>query len=201
MLTYNAGMTRKTEPPRRDADATRHTILRAARQRFAADGYARATIRAIAGDAGVDPALVIRYFGSKELLFAAAARFDLRLPDLAGLPLREASRALVRHFLVRWEEDDTLMALLRVASTNDSAVAELLAVFSGQVKPLVQALSGQEGREAAERAGLVASQMLGLALTRYILRLPPLAAMDHETLVARVSPVIEHYLRGGDRIA
>src|SRR3954468_1292530 len=92
--------------PRR-SDATRAAILAAARGRFAADGYERATIRAIAADASIDPAMVMRYFGNKEKLFAAAADFDLRLPDLSAVPPGEVGRALVRHFLDRWESDDT----------------------------------------------------------------------------------------------
>src|SRR5215510_212651 len=91
------------EPTPRRSDATRAAILTAARERFAADGYDRATIRAIAGDAAIDPALVMRYFGNKEQLFAAAADFDLRLPDLGALPLAGVGSALVGHFIDRWE--------------------------------------------------------------------------------------------------
>src|SRR5437899_8096615 len=95
------------------SDRTRSAILTAARERFAAVGYERATIRAIAADAAIDPALVMRYYGNKERLFAAAATFDLRLPNLAALPRGAVGGALVTHFLDRWESDDTLMALLR----------------------------------------------------------------------------------------
>src|SRR5919201_1681541 len=98
-----------TSAPRR-SDPTRAAILAAARDRFAADGYDRATIRAIAADAGIDPAMVMRYYGNKEKLFAAAASFDLRLPDLTGLPEAEYGQALVRHFLDRWESEATFVA-------------------------------------------------------------------------------------------
>lgn len=77
--------------------------MTAARERFATEGYERATVRAIAADAGIDPAMVMRYFGSKERLFAAAAEFDLRLPDLAAVPADEIGAVLVGHFLDRWE--------------------------------------------------------------------------------------------------
>ncbi len=70
----------------RRCDITRANILAAARERFAAEGYERATIRAIAADAGIDPALVMRYYGNKAGLFAAAADFDLQLPELAAVP-------------------------------------------------------------------------------------------------------------------
>src|SRR6266581_4742344 len=76
----------KGKPTGRRSDTTKAAILAAARQHFAASGYERATIRAIAADAGIDPAMVMRYFGNKEKLFAAAAEFDLRLPDLAAVP-------------------------------------------------------------------------------------------------------------------
>src|SRR5215475_12345758 len=95
----------------RRSDLTRAAILKAARRRFAADGYERATIRAIAAEAGIDPAMVMRYYGNKERLFAAAAEFDLRLPDAAQLPRSGYGKALVQHFLDRWEADGTFVAL------------------------------------------------------------------------------------------
>src|SRR3954463_14058650 len=104
-------MARKLPPRPRDAEATRATILAAARQRFAADGYAGATIRAVAGDAGIDAALVMRYFGNKEKLFAAAADFDLLLPEMGALPKSQIGAAFVGHFVDRWEADDTFLAL------------------------------------------------------------------------------------------
>src|ERR687883_609279 len=91
----------------RDAEATKAAIVQAARERFAAEGYDRATIRAVAADAGIDPALVMRYYGSKEGLFAAAAVFDLRLPDPSKLPRAKLGASIVDHFLTRWEDDDT----------------------------------------------------------------------------------------------
>src|SRR5262245_1171972 len=112
---------RNTQP--RSA-GTRQRILEAARARFSADGYERATIRAVAADAEIDPSMVMRYFGSKEGLFAAAASFDLDLPDLAALPRRERGRRLAQHYLHLWERDPAgggLAILLRTAATNDSA--------------------------------------------------------------------------------
>ncbi len=182
---------RKTRP--RDAEATRAAIVRAARERFAADGYERATIRLIAGDAGIDPALVMRYYGNKEGLFAAAAEFDLRIPDLAGLPRTRAGAAMVNHFFSRWESDDTLQALLRAAATNRAAAARMREVFAAQVAPAVAQLCADR-RAAATCAALIASQLLGLALCRYILELPPVVAMSLETLSSRVGPIIQRYL-------
>jgi AcrR family transcriptional regulator len=181
--------------PRR-SDASRAEILRAARSRFAADGYQRATIRAIAADAGIDPSMVIRYYGSKAALFAAAVDVDLRLPDLTAIPKRRLGATLVTHFLRRWEgdpADDGLLTLLRSAATDHAAAERLRTTFRDQLVPVVQRLVGNRA-EAAERAGLVATQMLGLALCRNILRLPPVAALDSGALVARIGPTVARYL-------
>ena len=87
---------------RRSGTDTKAAILAAARERFAADGYERTTIRAVAADVAIDPSMVMRYFGNKEGLFAAAADFDLQLPDLSGTPVEGIGSALVAHFLDRF---------------------------------------------------------------------------------------------------
>ena len=177
----------------RRSDATRAAILAAARERFASDGYDRATIRAIAAAARIDPSMVMRYYGSKEGLFAAAAEFELRLPDFSGVPRAEVGARAVEYFLGRWEADDTLQALLRVGVTNEAAAARLHDVFARQLAPAVAAVA-PEGANAANRTGLVASQMLGVALTRYVLRLPPMAAMSRDEVVRWVGPTLQRYL-------
>jgi AcrR family transcriptional regulator len=233
-----------TSPAPRRSDPTRAAILAAARDRFATQGYERATIRAIAADAGIDPAMVMRYYGNKEGLFAAAATFDLQLPDLATGAASQAGggdpdsarpdsaqpdgakpdsagphsaspdsasphsaspdsassdsdaahgQALVRHFVRRWESDGTFQALLRAAVTNDSARQRMLDVFSAQLAPRVAAIC-PEPTEALERAGLIASQMLGIALCRYVLRVPPMVTMPADALAAWVGPTLERYL-------
>jgi AcrR family transcriptional regulator len=186
-------MSDPTPAPRR-SDATRAAILAAAREQFAARGYQAATIRSIAAAAAIDPAMVMRYFGNKEGLFAQAAEFDLRLPDLAGVPRRDVGATLVQHFLQRWEGDETLMALLRAAVTNEAAAARLQAIFASQMAPLVARLSGEPRPAAAARAGLVATQILGLALCRYILRLPPVVGLKPADIVRRVGATVQSYL-------
>jgi AcrR family transcriptional regulator len=181
--------------PRR-SDATKAAILAAAREQFAASGYQAATIRAIAAAAGIDPAMVMRYFGNKERLFAAAAEFDLRLPDLGALPRRQVGAALVQHFLDRWEGDETLMALLRTAVTNEAAAQRMQAIFATQVGPAIARLTGEPRAAAAARAGLVATQMLGLALCRYVLKLPPVVALKHAEITRRVGATVQGYLFG-----
>ncbi|MGC3858835.1 TetR family transcriptional regulator [Micromonospora chersina] len=184
-----------TAPRARRSDATRAAILRAARERFAADGYERATIRAIAADARIDPSMVMRYYGSKEGLFAAAAEFDLRLPDLAAVPPDRLGETLIRHFLHRWEGDETLAALLRAASTNPGAAERMRRLFADQLAAAVAGF-GTDPASTARRAGLVASQTLGLAFTRYIVRLPPVVEMTPDELVAWVAPTLQRYLTG-----
>ncbi|GAB3949557.1 TetR family transcriptional regulator [Micromonospora vulcania] len=189
-------MTAPAQPthPRR-SDATRAAILRAARERFAADGYERATIRAIAADAQIDPSMVMRYYGSKEGLFAAAAEFDLRLPDLTKVPPSRLGETLIRHFLARWEGDETLVALLRAASTNPGAGERMRGIFADQLTGAV-AIFGTDPATTGRRAGLVASQVLGLAFTRYIVRLPPMADADPEELIRWIAPTLQRYLTG-----
>jgi AcrR family transcriptional regulator len=177
----------------RRSDATKEAILTAARERFAGDGYERATIRAIAADAGIDPAMVMRYFGNKEKLFAAAAEFDLRLPDFTEIPPGEIGRRIAGHVIDRWDGDETLMALLRAAVTNPAAADRMRGIFAAQLGPAVQAIAPDN---VPERAGLVATQVLGLALTRYVLRLPPVVAMDRDTVVAWIGPTLQRYLVG-----
>jgi AcrR family transcriptional regulator len=177
----------------RRSDATKEAILTAARERFSADGYERATIRAIAADADIDPAMVMRYFGNKEKLFAAAADFDLRIPDLTTTPREEVGRRIARHVLDRWDGDETLMALLRASVTNPAAAERMREIFAAQLGPAVQAVAPDD---PAGRAGLVASQVLGLALTRYVLRLPPVVAMDRDAVVDWLAPTLQRYFTG-----
>ncbi|MDX6281715.1 MAG: hypothetical protein QOH03_2786, partial [Kribbellaceae bacterium] len=127
-------------------------ILAAARERFAADGYERATIRAIAADAAIDPAMVMRYFGNKEKLFAAAAEFDLRLPDLSQLPREEVGAALTNHFLDRWEDDESLKALLRASVTNEAAADRMRQLFADQLGPAIMNLSTPPGGNRTAQA-------------------------------------------------
>ena len=145
----------------RSSERTKAAILSAARERFAALGFEGTTIRAIAAEAGIDPAMVMRYYGNKDGLFAAAAEFDLRLPEFTGVEKADVGTALVRHFLDRWEDDEALVLLLRTSSTNSVAAERMRRIFGAQLKPLVASLVPDD---AEVRAGLVATQILGLAL-------------------------------------
>jgi AcrR family transcriptional regulator len=182
---------------RRSSDRTKAAILSAARERFGAAGFQGATIRAIAADAKVDPAMVMRYYGSKDKLFAAAAEFDLRFPDLSAIERKEVGRLMVRHFLERWEGDEPLVVLLRSSATNAEAAQRMHEIFGAQLEPLVASLVPAE--EVATRAGLIATQILGMAWCRFVLRLPPVIDMTEDEIVEWLGPTIQRYLGLADR--
>ncbi|MFF7713350.1 TetR family transcriptional regulator [Streptomyces sp. NPDC007988] len=185
-------MTSESSPTRR-SDATRAAILEAARERFAADGYERATIRAIAKDAGIDPSMVMRYYGNKEGLFAAASEMDLRLPELGAMPGQHIGAVLVSHFLDRWEHDEVLTAMLRVGVTNAAGAERMTEVFRGQLLPIAEGVCPVRD-EVPRRAALAASQILGMALARYVLRIPPAVEMTRDEVIAWLAPTIQRYL-------
>lgn len=177
----------------RNAAETRADILSAARVRFGAEGYERTTLRAVAADVGVDPALVIRYFGSKQDLFAAAAEFTLNLPDLAGMPPDGIAEALLAAFFAVWEHDTTFVALLRAAMTSEAAADTMRTVFATQVAPALGAVTPDH---PGERAGLMGAFVIGLATTRYVIANPFVAGLDHDTLIRWAAPVVRQLLVG-----
>jgi AcrR family transcriptional regulator len=176
--------------PRR-SEKTKAAILAAAREKFAAVGYQAATIRTIAADANIDPSMVMRYFGSKDQLFAAAAEFDLRFPDLTGVDVHGVGEALIRHFLDRWEGDETLVLLLRTSTTNADAAQRMQQIFASQLAPTVARLAPSD---AGKRAALIATQILGLALCRYVLKLPPITQLSRDDVVVWIGPTVQRYL-------
>lgn len=182
-----------TSTPR--SQATRDRILEAARTIFATHGYESATLRNIARQADTNVALLIRYFGSKEDLFAIAADFDLRLPPLSELDRNMVGETMVTHFLAVWEESCSgreLVALLRAASSHAAAKVRMQQIFHEQVLAAIVSL-GISPQEAATRASFVASQMLGFALIRYVLEFEE-ASLDHETVVHVLGRTIQQYL-------
>ncbi|CDO86198.1 TetR family transcriptional regulator [Mycobacterium triplex] len=175
----------------RDGETTRSTILATARSQFGDLGFERTTIRSIASAAGVDPALVMHYFGSKAELFAAASRIDVKFPDLSQIAPDQIADVLVPMFVAVWGPHGPFLPLLRSAATNRGAAEALVEVFVDQVAP---ALAAVVPDRAPERAALLGSQLLGLAVARNILCLPPLADMDDAQLVEWLRPVFAHYL-------
>ncbi|HTZ45885.1 MAG TPA: TetR family transcriptional regulator [Jatrophihabitans sp.] len=178
---------------------TRSDILNAARKLFAERGYAGATIRAIAQEAGVDGALVHHFFTSKEGVFAAAIEDTFApaqmLPPVLQAGVDGMGERLVRTFLNKWEEpktDQQLLAVLRSAVSNEEA-AQLLRNFLTQ--ELLGRITKALGEEDSElRATLIGAQLVGVAFLRYVLNYGPIAHMRTESLVELLSPTIQHYL-------
>ncbi|QKC81342.1 TetR family transcriptional regulator [Mesorhizobium sp. NZP2077] len=180
------------------SDRTRAQILEAARQLFAEHGYDGASIRDVAAQASIDPAMVIRYFHSKDELFARAAVVNLQLPDQRIDPAA-IGETLIRRFLVNWEgpaNGPGMIILLRSAASNEHAADKVRDVFANQVRPMVASIG--DPADAGRRAGLVASQLLGLAMCRYLLRLEPVVALSHEDIIRNIGPVLQRYAMGHD---
>jgi AcrR family transcriptional regulator len=176
---------------------TREAIEAAARELFSSNGFERTTVREIGARAQIDPSMIIRYYGGKDGLFARVTTPDLDLPDLSDVDTAAIGEALVRHFLAQWEGDQTdgaMPVLLRSAASNEAAAERLRQMFVAQVLPAI-ARAGSPAT-APRRAGLVASQLLGLALTRYVLCLPPVVAMPAEFIVRTIGETIQRYATG-----
>jgi AcrR family transcriptional regulator len=185
---------------RRPGDpSTRDGILAAAQASFAEHGYDRATIRDIAARAAVDPALVIHYFGSKEALFSQALELPMRPGDIYARGMAAGvdhlGETVVRTFLEAWEPPDTrvrLMAMLRSALTNEAAMDMIRDLLVREVfGPITTALGVPDARL---RATLVGSQLMGLAVMRYIGHIEPLASASTDELTAAIGPTIQRYL-------
>ena len=196
-----AGRTTGRTGRRPGESGTRDAILEAARREFAQQGYDRTTIRNVARDAGVDPALVHHYFGTKAELFAAAMQLPVNPAELvqtllAGEPERIGER-LIGTFLSIWDHAanrDVFIGLIRSAVTDEHA-ATMLREFA--VRELFGRVAAALGTQDAElRANLVFSQIFGLAIARYILRIEPLASAPGQVVAATVGPTIQRYITG-----
>ncbi|MGH3942289.1 MAG: TetR family transcriptional regulator [Pseudonocardiaceae bacterium] len=186
---------------RRPAGAdTRRTLLDAARVEFTARGYEGATVRAIAQRAGVDPAMVNHWFGSKDGLFVAAMEIPVN-PDeiiprmLAGDPEQLAERIL-RTFLSVWDANGggALAALLRSVASHEQAARMMREFVSRVIFGRVVSTVAPDAPEL--RAALCGTQIAGLGMIRYVIRLEPLASADHDTVVAAIAPNLQRYLTG-----
>ncbi|MCC5032024.1 TetR family transcriptional regulator [Streptomyces sp. WAC 00631] len=179
----------------------RDRILQAARAEFADRGYDKTSIRGIAKKAGVDAALVHHYFGTKEQVFETAIEqsFEpaLDLPDLIAQDPAGAGERLARHFVAIWENPVTrapLLAVVRSAVTNETAAA-LLRGFV--LRRLLGRVAGElDVPDARFRVELAVSQLLGIVMLRYVVKVEPMASADIEDIVAAVAPVIQRHLTG-----
>lgn len=186
-------MTPTTVARPRKSDLARQRILEAARRVFAAEGYERATVRTIAAEAQINPAMVIRYYGSKEGLFAAVAHLDFKTAPLASVAPSKLGQALVRHVLSLWDdptEGAALAAMMRASITNEDARERIVAQFSTQIGSLFAAV----GPSIAPAAPFIATQILGLVMARYLWRIPAIAALSRDSVIERVGRAVQHYI-------
>jgi AcrR family transcriptional regulator len=201
-------VTTKTKQPaqvrrgrRPGASTTRQAILDSARARFASDGFAATTIRRVAADAGVNPSLVMQFFNSKEELFAAVMSISpkslARISTVFEGPDEHLGERVVRAHLAVWEgapeDSEPLMAMLRGAIANEQAGAQLREFIQAR---LLDAMGGRRGNspEAALRAGLASSMLVGIVVGRRLVGVPILADAETETLVSLVAPAIQSVL-------
>ena len=174
--------------------ATKERILAAARALFGENGFDRTTVRLVATKASIHPSLVIRYFGSKEELFASAVEFDLRLPDFATIRPDQRGRSLARYLIERWEGPNAggeLPALLRVAVTHPEGKAKLYRIFQEQLVPKIADVVSKKGTNRS--AALMATQALGLAFTRYVVEIPAVVALSKDEIVRDIGATFQRY--------
>jgi AcrR family transcriptional regulator len=190
-------------PGRRPGNpGTREAVLAAARAAFAERGYDGATIRGIATAAGVDPALVHHYFGSKDKLFLAAVQApvdpDTLMPDVLAADREVLGQAIVRMALRVWDgpAQPAGLALLRSAVGSEWTAKLLREFLVAKVLRRVVATLGFDPDERAARAALVGSQLIGMVMARYVLRLEPLASASPDSVAAAIGPTIQRYLTG-----
>ncbi|MEU3829958.1 TetR family transcriptional regulator [Streptomyces sp. NPDC029080] len=174
-------------------------ILAAARASFSAQGYATTTLRSVARAAEVDPSLVSYYFKSKKGLFEAALAppdsFMEGVHKAAIAPPHERGTAIVTAMLGLWDDPAAaavLQSIILTASHEASALERLRSLFSDQVLTAVAHSLSSTERDC--RAGLVASQMVGLAMTRYVWRFGPMAELPSDRVVELIAPTIQRYL-------
>ncbi|MEU3457085.1 TetR family transcriptional regulator [Micromonospora sp. NPDC006766] len=181
---------------------TRAAILAAARAAFAERGFDAASIRTIATAAAVDPALVHHYFGTKEELFRATVAIPIDpaelLPAVLAAGPDGVGERLVRTFLTIWDSPvgTAGLALLRSAVNNEWTARLLREFLVTQVLRRVVEHLDVDPAERALRGALVASQLAGLIMTRYVIRIDPIATADPEHLVTAIGPTVQRYLTG-----
>ena len=187
---------RQGEPVSRDA------VLSAAKRHFATEGYEKTTLRAIAKDAHVDPSMVLYLFGSKEELFRESLRLIID-PEVLVAALTGAAdddpdigTRMVRTYLRIWETPDTaatMRAMLQSATSNTDANDAFRGFMQNYVLTAVSGVLGG-GEQARLRAMLAASNLVGTAMLRYIIQVPPLATLSADEVVALIAPTVTRYL-------
>jgi AcrR family transcriptional regulator len=181
---------------------SREAVLAAAKARFATQGYEKATLRAIADDAHVDPSMVLYLFGSKAGLFRESLRLimdpDALVATLAGGPDDDPDIGIrmVRTYLRIWESPDTgpsMVAMLQSATSNSDAHEAFRGFMQNYVLTAVSEVLGG-GEQARLRAMLAASQLVGTAMLRYVMKVAPLASLSGDDVVRLIAPTVTRYL-------
>lgn len=204
MTLENRAGTETRRGRRPGTNTTRQAILDAARTRFATDGFTSTTIRRIATDAGVDAALVMQFFKSKNDLFAAVMSISpnalARFTDAFEGPSDQLGERVVRAYLSVWEgaaeDSDPLMAMLRGAIVNEQAREQLRDFIQARLVIAVES-SSLDAEDAALRAGLASSMLVGIVVGRRVVGVPELAEANIERLVALAAPGIQSVLAAG----
>jgi AcrR family transcriptional regulator len=180
---------------------TREAIAAAARHCFGDVGYDHAGIRDVAERAGVDPALVMHYFGSKQKLFVSVMALPFEpedvLPALVSGGDGDVGERFARFIvdvLERPEQRMVMVGMVRAAAAEPDIADLVRELVSARIVGGIAA--GLEAPDAAARASLVAAQIIGLIMARYVIRIDPIAALAPDTLVAALAPVMERYLTG-----
>jgi AcrR family transcriptional regulator len=183
---------------------TREAIADAARRQFAELGYDRATLRGIAGEAGVDAALVVRFYGSKDALFREVMALPPAVAEaMAGLadgPAATVGRRLAEVIVGMLENPRSrpiVLGRIRSASSHPEAAALVRETVTRDIGRLVAAVTDDEPET---RAVLIGSQIVGLALARYVVRVEPLASLPAADVIDYIAPVFQHYLVGPLRV-
>src|ERR1700742_1189510 len=187
---------------RQGEPVSRDVVLRAAKQRFAEEGYEKTTLRAIASDAHVDPSMVLYLFGSKAELFRESLRLIIDPEVLVAALIGAADddpdigTRMVRTYLRIWETPDTaasMRAMLQSATSNSDAQDAFRGFMQNYVLTAVSGVLGG-GEEARLRATLAASQLAGTAVLRYIIQVPPLATLSVDEVITLIAPTVTRYL-------
>ena len=181
-------------PPAGSARDTREQITAAARQLFADGGYDGTSLRAIAAEAGVDPSLISHYFGDKSGLLVATMKLPVNPVALIGGVLADGpdglAERLLSTFLATWDQhQDVFSGLIRTTVASAEAGAPMLAVLREVLLPAVVAVL--DGPDRPLRANLMASQLVGMATLRYVLKVEPLAGAPASQVVRWYAPAFQ----------
>jgi AcrR family transcriptional regulator len=194
--------TTKRRGRRQGEPVSREAVLAAAKRRFATEGYEKTTLRAIAEDGHVDPSMVLYLFGSKADLFRESLRLivdpDVLVAALTGGPGDDPDigTRMVRTYLSIWEASDTgpsMVAMLQSATSNSDAHEAFRGFMQNYVLTAVSGVLGG-GEQDRLRAMLAASQLVGTAVLRYVMKVAPLATLSDDEVVRLIAPTVTRYL-------